>query len=103
MGWKNMPAWVNGGIIAFVIFVIFALLSGIVDFKLKGFIPPFIIGTSQDSVSTNLFKNGIIYIVIGVIIGFMGEKIVSMLMGSNSKSGFRGNRIQGGIFRVKPI
>ncbi len=77
MGWKDLPYWLKGGIIALIIWIIFFVLAGIVDFQIKGIIPPIIIGGLYNNLTTVVayIENAIIYLIIGAIVGLIYGKI----------------------------
>jgi len=79
VGWKNWSAWLKGGIIGLIIWIIFFILAGIVDFQIKGIIPPLIIGNLHSNLTIPFVfaENVIIYVIISAIIGLIVGKVKS--------------------------
>lgn len=86
MGWKNLPYWLRGGIIAIIIFIILVVITSISDRQGTShpgaLIIPLLPGlalTNHTLYRSDLLINGfislIIYFIIGALIGFIIGKI----------------------------
>jgi hypothetical protein len=78
MNWKNLPAWLKGGIIGVVVYLCVGIFSDLIMFAPNG---AAIEDALEQALSTIYLQNNLIFGVIGTIYAVLGWFVAGALIG----------------------